>query len=293
MNALKKLAEYLPASTTSQYAQKGTLTAEEFVLACDNLCAKCPQWQWSRGSKEHAKAYLPPDKQFLLLKGAPSVRRKEALALADVVGEALAAAGDEGDAWLDTNAGEASQTAADIPPSEPAAAAPAEAAPVIDLTSHIREPAEDDEDVPDIEEFDGQNLATTSGPVLTATEPVDDNILKTRSYDVSITYDKYYQVPHVYLFGYDEARRPLQPSQLFEDVSQDHAEKTVTIENHPHMSNIAHASIHPCRHASAMKRLADIAAASGKEIRVDMYMFTFLKFIACIVPTIEFDLLEG
>lgn len=36
-----------------------------------------------------------------------------------------------------------------------------------------------------------------------AEEPVD-SILATRTYDISITYDKYYQTPKVFLFGYDE-----------------------------------------------------------------------------------------
>jgi len=36
------------------------------------------------------------------------------------------------------------------------------------------------------------------------------------------------------LFGYDEDGNPLSTMQIFEDVSQDHAKKTVTIEVHPH-----------------------------------------------------------
>lgn len=35
----------------------------------------------------------------------------------------------------------------------------------------------------------------------------DDNILKTRTYDLTISYDKYYQTPRVWLFGYDEVQR--------------------------------------------------------------------------------------
>jgi ubiquitin-like-conjugating enzyme ATG3 len=37
----------------------------------------------------------------------------------------------------------------------------------------------------------------------------DDNILKTRTYDLSITYDKYYQTPRMWLFGYDEVCRAM------------------------------------------------------------------------------------
>ena len=31
-----------------------------------------------------------------------------------------------------------------------------------------------------------------------------DGILQTRTYDLNITYDKYYQTPRIWLFGYDE-----------------------------------------------------------------------------------------
>lgn len=37
------------------------------------------------------------------------------------------------------------------------------------------------------------------------TEPgSEDAILQTRTYDLYITYDKYYQTPRLWLFGYDE-----------------------------------------------------------------------------------------
>ena len=75
-------------------------------------------------------------------------------------------------------------------------------------------------------------------------------IVKNRTYDLSITYDKYYQTPRVWLYGYDEQNRPLKTEQIYEDISQDHAKKTVTIEPHPHLS-LSMASIHPCKVRSA------------------------------------------
>lgn len=45
--------------------------------------------------------------------------------------------------------------------------------------------------------------APAAAPFLRATEP-EDNILRTRTYDITISYDKYYQTPRVFLFGYDE-----------------------------------------------------------------------------------------
>ncbi|CAG8533258.1 11972_t:CDS:2 [Acaulospora colombiana] len=54
----------------------------------------------------------------------------------------------------------------------------------------------------------------------------------------------------------DPHRRPLTSTQIFEDVSQDYAKKTVTIETHPHL-NMSLASIHPCRHAQVMKKIIE------------------------------------
>merc|ERR1712154_128794 len=90
-------------------------------------------------------------------------------------------------------------------------------------------------------------------PMFKVKEKIDATILKTRTYDVSITYDKYYRVPRVWLRGYDENGNPLSSTQIFEDISADHAHKTVTVEPHIHTGIVA-ASIHPCRHSEVMKR---------------------------------------
>jgi ubiquitin-like-conjugating enzyme ATG3 len=64
----------------------------------------------------------------------------------------------------------------------------------------------------------------------------DDTLLRSRRYDISITYDKYYRTPRVWLFGYDENGSPLKPEAIFSDIMQDYAKKTVTIDPHPHIS---------------------------------------------------------
>merc|ERR1711955_119758 len=62
-----------------------------------------------------------------------------------------------------------------------------------------------------------------------------DGILQTRTYDLNITYDKYYQTPRLWLFGYSESRAPMTVEQMYEDFSADHANKTITMETHPHL----------------------------------------------------------
>ena len=93
-----------------------------------------------------------------------------------------------------------------------------------------------------------------------------------------ITYDQYYQVPRLWLVGFDEAKQPLTPEQVsapvsgaadvfrttqqcamhpsflaaddngqvLEDVSEEHARKTITLDPHPNLA-VSAASIHPCR----------------------------------------------
>jgi ubiquitin-like-conjugating enzyme ATG3 len=109
-------------------------------------------------------------------------------------------------------------------------------------------------------------------------EVAKGNLLQVRTYDVMITYDKYYQTPRVWLIGYDEVRlytfspilfsrlanrknkqnrTPLTPSQIFQDISADHAQKTVTIEPFIHSASLQAASVHPCKHASVMKKVIE------------------------------------
>lgn len=72
-----------------------------------------------------------------------------------------------------------------------------------------------------------------------------------------------------------------------EDVSEEHARKTITVDPHPNCPAIRAASIHPCKHADVMKKLVKELSEAGGEINVEQYLIIFIKFIASIVPTIE------
>lgn len=60
-------------------------------------------------------------------------------------------------------------------------------------------------------------------------------------------------------------RTPLTPPQIFQDVSADHALKTVTIEPFPHSNSLRAASVHPCKHASVMKKVIERMSNSIEE----------------------------
>ena len=58
--------------------------------------------------------------------------------------------------------------------------------------------------------------------------------------------------------------------QILEDVSEEHARKTITVDPFPN-TGVPSASIHPCKHASVMKKLIGLAESSGKPMNVDRW----------------------
>ncbi|KAI9138607.1 autophagocytosis associated protein [Paraphysoderma sedebokerense] len=273
------IREYLsPVLANSKFLETGVLTPEEFVAAGDYLVFKCPTWSWESGDPSKRRDYLPPNKQYLVTKNVPCAKRVKQMEYTDDATEANIEDAEDGESW-------GVQAVAEVK---------AEAK---------NEPEDDEEEIPDIDDIpdmeDDFGVEEEEDPAVLEqqahTKPGsltkgggNDKILRTRTYDLSITYDKYYQTPRIWLFGYDENRNPLTSTQIFEDISQDHAHKTVTIEGHPHV-DMSLASIHPCRHASVMKRIMEKMKESGKELRVDQYLVLFLKFMSCVLPTIDYD----
>jgi len=76
---------------------------------------------------------------------------------------------------------------------------------------------------------------------------------------------------------------------MSEDISQDHANKTVTFETHPNLTCSPMASVHPCRHAEVMKKIIETVAEGGCDLQVYIYLLIFLKFVQAVIPTIEYD----
>ncbi|GHJ88131.1 hypothetical protein NliqN6_4533 [Naganishia liquefaciens] len=137
-----------------------------------------------------------------------------------------------------------------------------------------------DDDIPDMDEIpdmDDEGVATMeeegdeAEAILvrpTAAEmdksKTRENLLQVRTYDCLISYDKHYQTPRFWLMGYDEDKKPLTPTQVFQDVPSDHAFKTMTMETFPYSGQLL-ASVHPCKHASVMKKFIDRMEAAQRE----------------------------
>jgi len=305
---LHKAGEMLtPVLSESAFAERGVLTPEEFVLAGDGLVEKCPTWQWCAGNSKKRRPYLPANKQFLVTRGVPCEKRVAAL-MAETEANAERELDGEDEGWLATadvaargeGAGGAKEEYADIS-GEMVGDVAEEGYGDNAVVGNSGEGGGDDEDDDylDLDDFIEENLATqvdnsTLQSSAGASAPGSGNaVFRVRTYDVSITYDKYYQTPRVWLRGYSERGLPLTDKQIFEDIMQDYRNKTVTIDPHPHMPHSLEASIHPCRHAETMKRIIVLLAGRGKEMDAQNYLFVFLKFVQSIIPLINYDFTFG
>lgn len=246
----------MPVLRTSEFMEKGVLTPDEFVAAGNQLISAQRVWRWGSGAAECRKSYLPPDMQYLVLSGAPCTARV-ASATAPLP-ESLVASGEEGDDWV--------------------------------CSGDIQEHEAVYEDLPEEDEYTDPAVAAIESAETTTTRARDER----RFYTVYILYDNYYHTPRVYIKGHASSGAALSIQQMLEDVVQDYAGKTATLETHPHDPSIgACISIHPCRHASTMKRLLENSCSVSQTPTVESYMFFFLKFIASMIPTIEYDYTYG
>eukprot|EP00440_Ansanella_granifera_P064893 gb/GFBE01070363.1/.p1 GENE.gb/GFBE01070363.1/~~gb/GFBE01070363.1/.p1 ORF type:complete len:334 (+),score=67.31 gb/GFBE01070363.1/:1-1002(+) len=302
------------SSGESKFVESGTLTPEEFVEAGDQLTFKFPTWRWESGDSGKRAGYLPQDKQFLITRNVPCRDRVRALdffldqtktedewllppetssgaAAAEELRDVDDLAKGSGDAASSQEAkgkGLVFDADDDFISSASgggggygAAAAPAAPASKLPDFSDLDAQLQDDDYPADVPAFGG------GGDYVVAEAP-DAHIVKTRTYDLSITYDKYYRTPRLWLFGYNETGDPLTPEEVYEDVLSDYVSKTVTVDPHP-LTGIPTVSIHPCKHAQVMQKVVKDWIEQGLNPRHDLALFVFLKFISSVVPTINYD----
>lgn len=289
----------------SKFYTEGILTPEEFVSAGDFLVQKCPTWKWCGGTSSNTKLvdYLPENKQYLVTT-VPCPRRARDYEKSNKTTEQV-----NEDDWVEPIQEVYKGKKHDDQP--------------IDLESELNSRKNKSEKNTNIivnndvntaqmgiegieisqednennsnsnnnnnENYKNSNLVNTEQNFdFIVVEDEDQNVIRTRTYDVSVTYDYYYRVPRMWLTGYDENGTPLSDEEIKEDIMLDYIDKTVTIELHPH-TNVKSISIHPCKHSLLLTKMIENFEHNGKRLEVHMSVLLFLKFLHSVVPTIEYD----
>ncbi|SCQ16045.1 autophagy-related protein 3, putative [Plasmodium ovale] len=313
----KVYSYFKPVANFSSFVKSGTLTPAEFVDAGDFLVYKFKTWEWQEADKNRTVSYLPEGKQFLITRNVPCKYRVKDL---NYIAHDLEIVEND---WLLPNYDE-DNSATDVDECVCVPGVPINTVMKEENVSRKRKGGrkrkkiqlfrslheytfqyvqrhenydnyDDDDEAVDINHFDIDNdvikendLAAIDNPGFCQKNAQNENVMNIRTYDVSITYDKYYETPRIWLFGYDENGNPLRSEEIFEDVLAEYSYKTVTYDPHP-CTGVMTASIHPCRHAEVMLNVVKNWISEEKEPRHDLYLLFLLKFISGVIPTIEYD----
>lgn len=202
------MREYLtPVLSESSFLTKGLLTPEEFVQAGDQLIYKCPTWRWAAGDPSKTRSILPPTKQYLITRNVPCRCRVDALDAQykqeveiqehEEEGNIL----DDGDTWLATHASNPHDSREDecigdmISETIERQRNPHS----INILGAMVDSHFDPSDEPasaglTYEEASLDADAATLPTYLTAEDPDENAILRTRTYDLSITYGTFVSI---------------------------------------------------------------------------------------------------
>eukprot|EP00056_Hartaetosiga_gracilis_P019850 m.16291 g.16291 ORF g.16291 m.16291 type:complete len:324 (+) comp7982_c0_seq2:84-1055(+) len=297
--------------TDSNCSKTGKLTASEFVESGDFLVANFPYWTWQKGLGESIRKHLPEDKQFLLMKHVRSVPSEDSSILETLLGEegeekkkkeegrdheeANDDDDDDEDGWVNATFEKPTKRIADG--EEVELDDDGDDVPQGQKVMDDEDAYDDVDDIPSIEDDDDvEEMEVDPSAVIDEAElpTTTDNTVKSRTYDISITYDTHYSTPRVWLYGYDEENQPLLGDEWKEDFSKVHVDKTVTFEKHPHLGYSC-ATIHPCKHAEAMLSTLGLMGEGQdepKDLDPKFYLFIFLKLVQSMIPNIDYDYME-
>ena len=214
------------------------------------------------------KDFLPTNKQYLVTRRVPCRHRPKALEK-QVQDEQDIDSGD-GEAWVATHTDQRSTSAPAIE----------DVVPDIDMEDAPGEVMDIDEngDMADWE-MPGDEDETGDRPQMLRSFTGcsdycrDAATLRTRTYDLYITYDKYWRCPRLWLFGYDARGMVLPINGIMEDISSDYVDKTVTMETWPYYEGLSMsmATVHPCKHSHVMQTIIQRQTERGDNVRVDKY----------------------
>ena len=177
LSSLRTWRESLtPASANMDFRATGQISPEEFVAAGVYLCHQFPTWSWAADDSSLVKRdFLPQDKQYLVCKDVPCVER----------------ARDIGGPGSDPASSRITEEEADEDGFVQTSIQPAQGRESLygaSMASSARE-----------QQPATASSATSDDFVLTGREDetAHTTTIQTRTYDLFITYDKYYRTPRL------------------------------------------------------------------------------------------------
>ena len=283
-------SKFKPTMKESKFYEEGKLTPEEYVLAGDYLVMKCPTWKWCSAKKNLYNKALPQDKQYLLTRVRSKLRAADYLKNNNTKETII-----EGD-WVDADlenkpkTEEKKQVEIDLDALEEKGKKKVE---VVSNTNNddedfVIEGEEEPKPEQKKEEKKEGDFEIVDEEDLKEDKENQAGVVKTREYEVTVTYDFYYCVPRMWLMGYNEKGIPLTDEEMKEDVMPEYRNKTCTIEPQT-CTGIRNISVHPCRHSLLLKKMIKDFQNSGKKLEVEQSILLFLKFLQSVVPTVQYD----
>jgi len=276
-----------PTMKESKFYEEGKLTPEEYVRAGDYLVKKCPTWKWCSAKKEYYNKSLPEDKQYLLTRVRSKMRASDYLKNNNTKEKII-----EGD-WVDADLENKPKTEnkkaedIDLDALEEKGKKKVEVAEIKnDDDDFVIEGDEEPKQEEKKEEKKADDFEIVDED--DCKEKDQAGVLKTREYEVTVTYDFYYCVPRMWLMGYNEKGIPLTDDEMKEDIMPEYRNKTCTIEPQT-FTGIRNISVHPCRHSLLLKKMIKDFQNSGKKLEVEQSILLFLKFLQSVVPTVQYD----
>ena len=279
-----------PTMKESKFYEEGKLTPDEFIAAGDYLVKKCPTWSWCAAKKNLSNKALPEGKQYLLTRVRSKIRAADYLKNNNTKEKII-----EGD-WVDADLENKPKTENKKNTEIDLDALEEKEKKKVEVAAE----ANDDDDDFVIEGEDEKPEEKKEGKKTDDFEIVDEddlekdkkedqaNVIKTREYEVTVTYYFYYCVPRMWLMGYNEKGNPLTDDEMKEDVMPEYRNKTCTIEEQT-CTGIRNISVHPCRRSLLLKKMIKDFQNSGKKLEVEQSILLFLKFLPSVVPTVQYD----
>jgi ubiquitin-like-conjugating enzyme ATG3 len=275
-----------PAFTGNSCYSSARCSPADFLRAGNALVASFPTWRWETGDIRMIDAKLPPGKQYLLTRNVPA--RQYTTETVD----GWLCRSVEVDGWqvcCGDIAGGQTQGGNNDESNKDNEYADKLAQEGIDESKEDKEGNEyadmdEFDEYADMDEFEDDKLIQEGDCDLKPedsflwSEYPDDEILRTRTYDLAIQFRD--NIPHIWLFGWDENRQALSHAQIREDI---HLKAAIRFQMNPHVGLFG-ALVDPC----ALIDLMNCINPAMKP-RIESYMFVLLKSIQPVVPLIDYD----